>query len=251
MLGKKIVITAGLSAAFVFGGALHNAEAATSTGSQNQKNQITHIYHYKWTSSKGHTLLNNCYPLYNNVNGQNKPSQPVKEDKPADTGSNDQTVNQQPNKEEAKPAPVKPQEPAKEPAKQEDTKAQSGLSAFEQQVVDLTNKERTSRGLKALQVDTELSKVARAKSTDMAQKGYFAHNSPTYGSPFDMMKQFGITYKSAGENIAKGQRTPQEVVTAWMNSEGHRANILNGSFTHIGVGYVSNGNIWTQQFIGK
>ncbi|MDF2592072.1 MAG: sporulation protein, partial [Clostridia bacterium] len=77
------------------------------------------------------------------------------------------------------------------------------------------------------------------------------HTSPTYGSPFDMMKQFGITYKTAGENIAMGQRTPEEVVKAWMNSPGHRANILKSSFTHIGVGYVANGSYWTQMFIGK
>lgn len=66
-----------------------------------------------------------------------------------------------------------------------------------------------------------------------------------------MMKQFGVDYRTAGENIAKGQRTPQQVVNAWMNSEGHRANILNGNFTHIGVGYVEQGNHWTQQFIEK
>ena len=85
----------------------------------------------------------------------------------------------------------------------------------------------------------------------MQTKGYFSHTSPTYGSPFDMMKKFGITYRSAGENIAMGQRTPEEVVKAWMNSEGHRKNILNSSFTHIGVGHVASGNYWTQMFIGK
>lgn len=68
---------------------------------------------------------------------------------------------------------------------------------------------------------------------------------------FFMMKKFGISYKSAGENIAQGQRTPEEVVQAWMNSAGHRANILNSGFTHIGVGYVESGNYWTQQFITK
>jgi uncharacterized protein YkwD len=66
-----------------------------------------------------------------------------------------------------------------------------------------------------------------------------------------MMRDFGVTYKAAGENIAKGQRTPQEVVTAWMNSPGHRANILNKRFTHIGVGFEQAENIWTQMFIGK
>ena len=99
-------------------------------------------------------------------------------------------------------------------------------------------------------MNRELSRVARYKSQDMKDKGYFSHTSPTYGSPFDMMKKFGITYRSAGENIAKGQRTPQAVVNAWMNSSGHRANILNSSFTQIGVGYVADGNYWTQMFTG-
>ncbi|MYL64626.1 hypothetical protein GLW07_14810 [Bacillus hwajinpoensis] len=149
---------------------------------------------------------------------------------------------------EAAPSESKQAEQA-EPAKE--TEADTGLSEFEQQVVNLTNDERAKAGLPALEVDTELSKVAQAKSEDMRDNNYFAHNSPTYGSPFDMMNQFGVDYQSAGENIAKGQQTPEEVVNAWMNSEGHRKNIMNGSFTHIGVGYVEEGNIWTQQFIGK
>lgn len=131
------------------------------------------------------------------------------------------------------------------------TQAASSVSAFEKQVVELTNAERAKNGLPALTLDTNLSKVARAKSEDMSKNNYFDHTSPTYGSPFDMMKQFGISYKAAGENIAKGQTTPEQVVKAWMNSEGHRANILSNKFTHIGVGYVANGNYWTQQFIGK
>ncbi|WP_456279115.1 CAP domain-containing protein [Bacillus sp. AK128] len=124
------------------------------------------------------------------------------------------------------------------------------ISQFEQQVVTLTNQERAKYGLKALTLDTKLSEVARAKSSDMLNKGYFSHTSPTYGSPFEMMKQFGISYRTAGENIAMGQRSPQEVVQAWMNSEGHRKNILSQSFTHIGVGHIE-GNYWTQMFIGK
>ena len=121
----------------------------------------------------------------------------------------------------------------------------------EEEVLTLVNQERSKIGLKPLQMDWELSRVARMKSQDMAQKNYFSHQSPTYGSPFDMMKQFGISFKSAGENIASGQRTPQEVVNAWMNSAGHRQNILNGNFTHIGVGYEPSGHHWTQMFIGK
>lgn len=152
-------------------------------------------------------------------------------------------------------ATAKPQQatPAQEAPKQEQAKtaqpAADSVSAFEQEVAKLVNQERAKAGLKALQLDSELSKVARAKSQDMKDKGYFSHQSPTYGSPFDMMKKFGITYKAAGENIAKGQKTPAEVMDAWMNSDGHRKNILSADFTHIGVGYVD--GHWTQMFIGK
>ncbi|OIK14776.1 CAP domain-containing protein [Bacillus sp. MUM 13] len=148
-------------------------------------------------------------------------------------------------------APAQQAAPKQEAAKPASSSDSSSLSQYEKEVVDLTNAERTKQGLKPLAVDTELSKTARLKSQDMKDKNYFDHNSPTYGSPFDMMKKFGISYKYAGENIAMGQPTPKEVVTAWMNSEGHRANILNANFTHIGVGYVASGNYWTQQFIGK
>lgn len=83
------------------------------------------------------------------------------------------------------------------------------------------------------------------------KNNYFSHTSPTYGSPFDMMRDFNVSYKTAGENIAQGQRTPEEVVQAWMNSEGHRKNILSDKFTHIGVGYQQNGHHWTQMFVGR
>lgn len=151
------------------------------------------------------------------------------------------------------PAPEQGQEQPNDKSKEENNSQsqQSALSQFEQKVVELTNQERQKNGLAPLQIDTELSKVAKEKSRDMAANNYFDHNSPNYGSPFDMMKSFGITYRTAGENIAKGQSTPEQVVNAWMNSAGHRANILNGNFTHIGVGYVEQGNYWTQQFIGK
>ena len=125
------------------------------------------------------------------------------------------------------------------------------VSAFEAEVVRLVNEIRVSNGLSALTQDWELSRVARYKSQDMKNLGYFSHTSPTYGSPFSMMKNFGISYKTAGENIAKGYSTPKAVVDAWMKSPGHRANILNSSYTHIGVGFVSSGNYWTQMFVGR
>ena len=127
----------------------------------------------------------------------------------------------------------------------------SAVLSYEQEVVWLVNEIRLKNGLKALTQDWELSRVARYKSQDMRDNRYFSHTSPVYGSPFQMMKSFGIAYRSAGENIAKGQATPQAVVNAWMNSSGHRANILNASYTHIGVGYVADGKYWTQMFIGK
>lgn len=127
----------------------------------------------------------------------------------------------------------------------------AAVSSFETEVIRLVNVERTKNGLSPLTHDWELSRVARYKSQDMKDNNYFSHTSPKYGSPFDMMKSFGISYTSAGENIAKGQTTPKQVVNAWMNSQGHRANILNKSYTHIGVGYVKSGNYWTQMFIQK
>lgn len=126
----------------------------------------------------------------------------------------------------------------------------NNVSEFELKVVELVNQHRIANGLEPLTLNVELSNVARTKSQDMKDNGYFSHTSPTYGSPFDMLKQFGISYRTAGENIARGQRTPQAVVDGWMNSDGHRANILNPAFTQIGVGYVAEGNYWTQLFIG-
>ncbi len=126
----------------------------------------------------------------------------------------------------------------------------STVTAYEQQVIDLVNEIRQNNGLQPLKANWELSRVARYKSQDMCDNRYFSHTSPVYGSPFQMIRNFGISYRRAAENIAKGQRTPQQVVDAWMNSSGHRANILNGSYTQIGVGYVANGNYWTQMFIG-
>ncbi|BCB03724.1 SafA/ExsA family spore coat assembly protein [Bacillus sp. KH172YL63] len=122
------------------------------------------------------------------------------------------------------------------------------------EVVKLVNQERSKAGLPPLKENWEVSRVARYKSEDMIAKNYFSHTSPTYGSPFQMLKDFGIHYQSAGENIAAGQKTPAAVVEAWMNSEGHRKNILSPTYTEIGVGYVkggSYGHYWTQMFIKK
>lgn len=129
----------------------------------------------------------------------------------------------------------------------------STLTADELEVFNLINEERTKNGLSALNIDNELQNVARVKAKDMVDNNYFAHNSPTYGTPFQMIKSFGITYKAAGENIA-GNSTNQGAVTAWMNSEGHRANILSNNYNYTGVAVVASpkyGKIYVQMFIGK
>ncbi|MGM8215944.1 CAP domain-containing protein [Bacillaceae bacterium W0354] len=124
---------------------------------------------------------------------------------------------------------------------------------FELKVLELVNVERDKHGLAPLEYSKEVSIVARDKSWDMANNGYFNHESPTYGSPFEMMDAYGVDYWAAGENIAKGHRSPEQVMEGWMNSEGHRANILQENFTHLGVGFVKKGGTyyWTQMFIGK
>ena len=121
-------------------------------------------------------------------------------------------------------------------------------------VLNLVNQERAKEGLKPLTLSTKLTSIADLKAKDMAVKNYFSHTSPTYGSPFQMLQQYGVSYRSAGENIAAGQTTPQEVMNSWMNSSGHRANIMNPNYTELGVGYYKGGSYryyWVQLFIGK
>lgn len=146
-------------------------------------------------------------------------------------------------------APAQPDIP-ETPEQPDDPGSVPGVLAYEQEVVRLVNAERASYGLPALSIRADLCQYARVKSQDMHDSGYFSHTSPNYGSPFDMMKSFGITYSHAGENIAMGYSTPEAVVSAWMNSEGHRANIFSASYTELGVGYVADGGYWTQWFVG-
>lgn len=129
----------------------------------------------------------------------------------------------------------------------------SNMNSDEKEVFDLINKQRTNNGLTALKNDSEVQRVARIKAQDMVDNNYFSHTSPTYGSPFDMLKSFKISYKTAGENIA-GNSSNSSAVTAWMNSSGHKANILNSNFNYTGIGVVSSpkyGKMYVQLFIGK
>lgn len=190
--------------------------------------------------------------------------------RPTNNGCGNITINRpgcsqgnQNNKPETKPeaspevTPETKPETKPETTPEEDNNTNSGNStqisaqtAFENQVLALVNKERANYGLSPLTMDESVREVARVKSSDMSKNNYFSHTSPTYGSPFAMLKSFGISYKAAAENIAQGYTTSEAVVKGWMNSSGHRANILNASYTKIGIGYEANGNYWTQLFIG-
>lgn len=135
----------------------------------------------------------------------------------------------------------------------QNTTPSDGLTTDEQEVFNLINAERAKVGLAALKIDKELLNVARVKAKDMIDNNYFAHNSPTYGTPFNMIKNFGISYKAAGENIA-GNSSNSGAVNAWMNSEGHRANILSNNYNYTGIAVVNSpkyGKIYVQMFIGK
>src|SRR5699024_5408481 len=242
---KKVTIATAFSAALLFGGAVQSVDAsATFNLSQSQDNVSRHDS----TSDSGNryihikTFQDFLDHFYNN----NKGNWHSNEDRDSNHSGNM-------NKDESKQPQTEDNSDASEgnsngqAAQTDESQSTTGnqsnqveedqndsgqLNEFEKEVVSLTNKEREKNGLQPLKADAELSVVARDKSKDMRSNGYFAHNSPTYGSPFDMMKSYGISYRTAGENIARGQRTPSEVVNAWMNSQGHRENILNPNFTH-------------------
>lgn len=128
----------------------------------------------------------------------------------------------------------------------------SDIRSLETEVIRLVNGERARLGIPALTENSELSRIARIKSEDFVKNNYFSHTSPTYGTPFDMLRSFGITFTAAAENIASGQRTAAEVMNTWMNSSGHRANILSSTYNQIGVGVAKDNNgklYWTQMFI--
>ena len=133
------------------------------------------------------------------------------------------------------------------------TSTSFSMSANEKIIFDLLNKARTDAGLPKLTADSKLFKVARLKSQDMVKNSYFSHTSPTYGSPFKMMKTYEISYKVAGENIA-GNPSLQDAVKAWLNSATHKQNILSNSYNYIGIGIEKSdtyGYVISTMFIGK
>ncbi|MBE4907673.1 sporulation protein [Bacillus luteolus] len=250
---KKTVLSIVVAGALLVSGPLASS-AEHYSGTKN-----TYETRYTVTvnnSTNWNELIQSLFKKYYTQNYQTQlkveqPTQPVEQ--PTKETTQTQPTEPQQTVQPVQESPVVQQpvqQQPKETTNETTNQATYALSQYEQQVVTLTNNERAKYGLQPLKVDLKVSEVARLKSSDMKKNGYFSHTSPTYGSPFDMMKQFGVQYRAAGENIAMGQRSPQEVVNAWMNSEGHRKNILSSNFTHIGVGHVE-GNYWTQMFIGK
>ena len=148
-----------------------------------------------------------------------------------------------------------PTTPLKKPGTtpNQDTTGTGVMTAEEKRILELCNAERAKNGSTALKANNDLTKLARMKSKDIVDKNYFSHQSPTYGSPFEMMRDHGVSYMYAGENLAQNS-TADKAFNAWMNSEGHRKNILNPNFTELGVGIAPKGDgsfIYTQMFIGK
>jgi len=154
-----------------------------------------------------------------------------------------------------KAAPAPAPKPAPAPAPQSSpapTQSSVSMTADEQKMFNSVNQERAKAGLPALKANGELLKLARLKAQDMINKGYFDHTSPTYGSPFDMMKAAGVSYRYAGENLA-GASTVDTAHINLMNSPGHRANILNTNFKEVGIGIINGGpygKMYVQMFIG-
>lgn len=147
---------------------------------------------------------------------------------------------------ETKPAPTTAPVETK-PQVEEESQASSGYAS---QVLELVNQERTNQGLSALTTDSSLTAAANKRAVEIVSS--FSHTRPDGSSCFTVFDEFGISPQTGGENIAYGQKTPAEVVEGWMNSQGHRENILNPKFTKLGVGvHTQNGVIyWSQLFTG-
>ena len=128
-----------------------------------------------------------------------------------------------------------------------------GKLSFEAELLNLTNSERRKVGLAPLKLSSQLTKASQSHAVDMAQNHYFSHKSLNGSSMVDRAKATGYKYSALGENIAAGRSTPEGTIRQWMNSAGHRANILNGKFTEIGFGYANEPNspyrhYWVQVF---
>lgn len=161
-----------------------------------------------------------------------------------------------PTRPTASPTTTRPTTPAPTTPTASPTTPSSGGSQTQQyqaEVTRLVNVERTKAGCQPLTANSALTNAAQAHAADMLAHNYFSHDSQDGTSPFTRMTAAGYRWSGAAENIAAGQRTPADVMTSWMNSSGHRANILNCGLKDIGVGYAAGGGAaygqyWVQDF---
>ncbi|AST97187.1 CAP domain-containing protein [Shouchella clausii] len=240
---KKLVISTLAAAAIVGAGFSNQADAAGQ-----YKVQVKGPYVYTASGDCVKVDLNELKEQFGNVDWSNVNLEDLdfvtdlinKEEAPA-PAPEEEAQPEAPEVEAGEPTNTpEEQETVEEEPQQEESDASGDVTQEEQQMVDLVNQEREKAGLQPLKVDQKLTEVARVKAQDMIDNNYFDHNSPTYGSPFDMMKQFGISYNTAGENLA-GNQTVDAAHNALMNSQGHRENILNSNYTEVGIGVVDGG----------
>lgn len=242
---KKVTVCAMIAAMTVTGAAALPVQAATNAGNSANCNGKGY---YVFTGGKVSDLENIksrldelCGQLNGNTTTITFPGCNLPENKLETTPPSEDT-----NTPESKPETTPPSEDANTPENKPE--ADKELT-FAEQVVELVNQERTKAGLNAVTLDQNIASVALVRAKEIETS--FSHTRPN-GSKFSTaLTEQGVTFNGAGENIAWGQKSPEVVMQAWMNSEGHRANILNKNFTKIGVGYYQNAagrNFWTQLF---
>lgn len=251
---KKVTVCAMIAAMTVTGAAVLPVQAATNA--RNSANCNGKGY-YVFTGGKVSDLENIksrldelCGQLNGNTTTITFPGCNLPENKPETTPPSEDT-----NTPESKPETTPPSEDTSTPESKPETSTPENKPeadkelTFAEQVVELVNQERTKAGLNAVTLDQNIASAALVRAKEIETS--FSHTRPN-GSKFSTaLTEQGVTFKGAGENIAWGQKSPEAVMQAWMNSEGHRANILNKNFTKIGVGYYQNAagrNFWTQLF---
>ena len=242
---KKVTVCAMIAAMTVTGAAALPVQAATNAGNSANCNGKGY---YVFTGGKVSDLENIksrldelCGQLNGNTTTITFPGCNLPENKPETTPPSEDT-----NTPESKPETTPPSEDANTPENKPE--ADKELT-FAEQVVELVNQERTKAGLNAVTLDQNIASAALVRAKEIETS--FSHTRPN-GSKFSTaLTEQGVTFKGAGENIAWGQKSPEAVMQAWMNSKGNRANILNKNFTKIGVGYYQNAagrNFWTHLF---
>lgn len=245
---KKItLLTAALASAAALAGSSMTANAADT---QNFRiNAVSYKVIIGGQSQNGLNdllkQLQNCFPgiIFPDIQGPEQACPSVPE-----TPVPEQPTPEAPDPAQPAPETPNPEQPAPETPAPEQPKPDSTASAYIARVVELVNQERAREGLAPLAVDQSVQTAAQVRAQEIVTS--FSHTRPNGSSFSTALKEQNVSYRSAGENIAWGQHSPEEVVNAWMNSAGHRANIMNARFTTIGVGYYQhNGiNYWSQLF---